>query len=79
MTGQYTEVTPLESLSYTMGEMKEYFLDAGRKVRVDFHETPEGVEVTETFDAEEIHSLEMQKAGWQSILDNFKKYTESLA
>jgi hypothetical protein len=34
------------------------------------------VSVTETFDAEEIHDLEMQKAWWQAILDNFKKHCE---
>jgi hypothetical protein len=34
------------------------------------------VTVTETFDAEEIHDLDMQKAGWQAILENFKKHVE---
>ncbi len=61
-----------------MGEMKEYFLDAGRVVEVIIEETPEGVKITETFDAEDVHSHDMQLAGWQAILDNFKKYTETL-
>ncbi len=78
MTGQYTKVEPMTAMSYTMGEMKEYFLDAGRVVDVTLEETPEGVKVSETFDAEDIHSPEMQIAGWQSILDNFKKYVETL-
>ncbi len=43
-----------------MGEMKEYFLDAGRKVTVTFEETENGILVTEIFDAEEIHSAEQQ-------------------
>lgn len=43
-----------------MGEMKEYFLDAGRKVIVTFEETGNDILVTEIFDAEEIHSAEQQ-------------------
>ena len=31
----------------------------------------------ETFEAEKSHPIEMQRGGWQAILDNFKKYTES--
>jgi uncharacterized protein YndB with AHSA1/START domain len=78
LTAQYTEVTPLKSMSYTLGEMKEYFLDAGRVVNLTFEETSEGVVITETFDVEDIHSLEQQREGWQAILNNFKKYTETL-
>ncbi len=78
LTAQYTEVVPMKRLVYTMGEMKEYFLDAGRVVEVIIEETPEGVKITETFDAEDVHSHDMQLAGWQAILDNFKKYTETL-
>jgi len=78
LTAQYTEVVPMKKLVYTMGEMKEYFLDAGRVVEVILEETPEGIKITETFDAEDIHSEEMQIAGWSAILENFKKYTETL-
>lgn len=78
LTAQYTEVLPMKKLVYTMGEMKEYFLDAGRVVEVILEETPEGIKITETFDAEDIHPLDMQIAGWQAILENFKKYTETL-
>jgi uncharacterized protein YndB with AHSA1/START domain len=77
LTAQYTEVTPLKSMSYTLGEMKEYFLDAGRVVDITLTETPEGIQITEVFDAEEIHSEEMQIAGWSAILANFKHYIES--
>ena len=78
LTAQYTEVTPMRSMSYTLGEMKEYFLDAGRVVDVTLEETTEGVKVTEVFDAEDIHSSEQQIQGWQMILENLKKYVESL-
>ena len=40
LTAQYTEVTPMKSMSYTLGEMKEYFQGAGRVVDVTFEETP---------------------------------------
>ncbi len=78
LTAQYTEVTPMKSMSYTLGEMKEYFLDAGRVVDVTLEETPEWVVVTEVFDAEDIHSTEQQIAGWQMILENLKRHVESL-
>ena len=68
----------MKKLVYTMGEMKEYFLDAGRVVEVILEETPEGIKITETFDAENIHSTEQQIAGWKAILENFRKYTETL-
>lgn len=34
--------------------------------------------VTEVFEPETVNSADMQKQGWQSILDNFKKYTEGI-
>lgn len=53
----------MKYLAYTMGEMKEYFLDAGRNVEVTFEDIGNTqTKVTETFDAEEIHSLDMQTA-----------------
>jgi uncharacterized protein YndB with AHSA1/START domain len=56
----------------------EYDIADGRKVKIVF--TPNGNEtrVTETFEAENTHPIEMQRGGWQAILDNFKKYTESV-
>ena len=49
----------------------------GRKVKVDF--TPEGnkTRLVEEFEAESTNSEELQRGGWQAILDNFKKYTET--
>jgi uncharacterized protein YndB with AHSA1/START domain len=66
--GTYDEVELHKSIAYTMGD--------DRRVRVTF--TPEGnaTRVTETFDAEDQNPHELQRGGWQAILDNFRKYTE---
>lgn len=56
----------------------EYDMSDGRHVRIEFSETPEGVAIVETFDPESENSEELQRNGWQAILDNFKKYTESI-
>lgn len=66
-SGVYTEVKPFERIEYT--------LDDGRKVKINFEKT-KGTLLTETFEAEQTNSAEMQKNGWQAILDNFKKYVE---
>lgn len=58
-------------------ELIEYDMDDKRHVRVEFTQTPDGVKVAETFDLENENPEETQRAGWQSILENFKKYTES--
>ena len=47
-------------------------------VKVEFKQTPEGVHVIETFDPESENPVEMQRAGWQAILGNFKKYVEEV-
>ncbi|RYG31355.1 MAG: polyketide cyclase [Chitinophagaceae bacterium] len=57
----------------------EYKLGDERKVRIEFQDNDDTTTIIEQFDAESQHSIEMQQAGWQAILDNFKKYTESLA
>lgn len=67
--GIYDQVITHELIEYTMGD--------GRKVSIRFTKDGNGTKVVETFDAENTHSLEMQQAGWQAILDSFKKYTES--
>jgi uncharacterized protein YndB with AHSA1/START domain len=66
--GTYDEVKTHERIAYTMGD--------GRKVNVVFAANGDQTHIKETFDAEQTHSNEMQRAGWQSILDNFKKYAE---
>lgn len=55
----------------------EYDMDDKRHVKVFFMKTPTGSKVTQTFDPESENSEELQRSGWQSILDNFKKYVES--
>lgn len=67
--GVYSEVVPRKLLAYT--------IEDGRTVRVEFAETAEGVTITETFVPENINSEEMQRGGWQAILENFRKYAES--
>ncbi|MGF6949312.1 uncharacterized protein YndB with AHSA1/START domain [Neobacillus sp. B4I6] len=66
--GIYDEVELNEAISYTMGD--------GRKVDITFKGHGNETQVIETFDAETTNSIEMQQAGWQAILDNFKKYSE---
>lgn len=67
--GIYDEVKPNEYIEYTLGD--------GRKVKVSFTPLGNTTKVIESFEAETSNPVEMQKAGWQAILDNFKKYTES--
>ncbi len=69
-TGTYDKILPNELIAYT--------LDDGRGVTVDFIPTSGGVKVVETFEMENENSEDMQRSGWQAILDNFKKYVESL-
>jgi uncharacterized protein YndB with AHSA1/START domain len=52
-------------------------LDDDRSVWVSFEDREEGVLLTETFEIEDENSEELQRMGWQAILDNFKKYTET--
>ena len=56
----------------------EYTIGDGRKVKVSFTalNNDKATKVVESFEAEGTHSIEMQKGGWQAILDNFKKYAE---
>lgn len=55
----------------------EYHLEDGRRVVVQFQETADGVEVIETFQMEDENPEDMQRQGWQAILNNFKKYAEA--
>ena len=54
----------------------EIVLGDGRIMKVLFDETQDGIIVTEQFEPENQNSIELQEAGWQSILDNFKSYVE---
>lgn len=66
--GEYTRVEPMRTIAYKLGDDRI----------VEVHFRPEGnrTNVTEVFDAESTHTVEMQKNGWQSILDNFKDHVE---
>jgi len=48
-------------------------------VSIEFREQDGHTEVLETFDAEKENSLELQKSGWQAILDTFRKHAEAQA
>lgn len=63
--GTYTRIIAQQRIEYTFGD---------RKAEVEFTPGPEGVAVYVTFDGESTHSIELQRAGWQAILDNFARY-----
>lgn len=67
--GVYDHVQKNQLIEYTIGD--------GRKVKITFQERGAETKIVETFDAEDQNPVEMQRAGWQAILDNFKKYTEN--
>lgn len=68
--GVYDTVKPQEEITYTMGD--------GRKARILFTDQGKETLLVETFEAEDMNPLDMQQAGWQAILDNFKRYAEAL-
>lgn len=67
--GIYESVQPNELIEYTMGD--------GRKARIVFSNSGESTNIVESFEPESENSREMQQAGWQAILNNFKLYTEN--
>ena len=67
--GTYDVVRDNEYIEYTLG--------VERKVKITFSREDDSIKVVESFEAENTNPIEMQKGGWQNILDNFKKYTES--
>jgi uncharacterized protein YndB with AHSA1/START domain len=54
----------------------EYEIEDGRKVKVEFKAIGNKTLVIETFEAESENPVNMQRQGWQAILNNFKKYVE---
>ena len=66
--GTYDEVKPHQTIAYTMSD--------GRKVKVTFTSAGKSIKIVETFEAETENSLELQRQGWQTILNNFKAYVE---
>src|SRR4051812_14994853 len=67
--GVYDEVETNRKISYTIGD--------GRKVTVDFIPQGDSTRVVEKFEAESVNSVELQRGGWQAILDNFKRHVEA--
>lgn len=67
--GTYTEVRPHAYIAYEM--------DDGRKVQIRFEEQGDATKIIEAFDPESENPIEMQRTGWQSILNSMKTYTES--
>ena len=67
--GVYDVIRTNDYIEYTLGD--------GRKVKTTFTSHGSSTRIVESFEAESTHSEEMQRGGWQAILDNFKKYTES--
>lgn len=66
--GTYTRVIPHQRIDYAFGE---------RSAHITFAAVPAGIEVTVSFDAEQTHSEEQQREGWQAILENFKRHVEA--
>ena len=64
--GTYTRVVPQERIEYRMAD--------GREVEVTFAKAPGGVHVKVVFDAETENPPEMQRQGWQAILDNYGRH-----
>ncbi|KFF24876.1 SRPBCC family protein [Chryseobacterium vrystaatense] len=68
--GIYDEVIP--------NAVIKYHLEDGRKVEVIFDKIDDNTtKITEIFDPEKQNSVEMQREGWYSILNNFHKYVEN--
>jgi len=67
--GFYDKVIFNEYIEYTMGD--------GRKAKIDFKFNGTITNIIEAFEAESVNPIELQRGGWQAILDNFKKYAEA--
>lgn len=66
--GVYTAVEPERRLAYDFGD---------RKAEVTFTEVEGSTHVRVAFDPETMHPEDMQRDGWQAILNNFKRHVES--
>lgn len=66
----YTEIVEGQHFTYEFG---------GRMCTVQFKPMNDSTEVVVTFDPEHENPEDLQRNGWQAILNNFKHYTETLA
>jgi uncharacterized protein YndB with AHSA1/START domain len=67
--GVYSRVEKHKAIDYSIAD--------GRKVAIIFSGNEKETNITTTFEAERVNSIEMQRGGWQAILDSFKRYTEA--
>lgn len=67
--GTHTDIEDFKSITSITGD--------GRKMKVTFLDEVNGVKITEEFEAENENPIDLQKTGWQAILNNFKKYAET--
>lgn len=70
--GIYTKINTNKLIEYTLGN--------NRKVKIEFTKNKDNnkTKILINFEAESENPIEMQKNGWQSILNNFKKYSENI-
>lgn len=68
--GVYTSIVKNKQIEYTIID--------GRDVIIKFFTENNETVVEETFDPENINSIELQRGGWQAILNNFKKHVEEV-
>ncbi len=66
--GIYTNIEDQKLIEYTIAD--------GRTVKIVFVDNEDETKIVETFEAEDTNPEEMQRSGWQAILDSFKKYVE---
>ncbi|MFY8005071.1 MAG: SRPBCC domain-containing protein [Chitinophagaceae bacterium] len=66
--GNYTLIINHQQLDYTIAD--------GRKVSIIFTNNGTSTHITVRFEAETMNSIELQKQGWQAILNNYKLYVE---
>lgn len=67
--GTYTRIVEHQLIEYAFGN---------RNARVTFEPVTRGTRVSVSFDAETVHSVEQQRAGWQAILDNFARHVKAI-
>jgi uncharacterized protein YndB with AHSA1/START domain len=67
--GTFQKIEPQKSIEIVLGDQ--------RKMIVLFEKNAEGTKLTEQFEPEQENAEELQQAGWQAILDNFKEYVAS--
>lgn len=68
LDGIYTVVKTNETIEYNLAD--------GRNVKVSFVKNGDKYDVIETFEAEDTNPIELQKGGWQAILNSYKNYVE---